>query len=136
MSKVLKCDILLIPPEINPVFSEERKFMPLGLLTLAASLRRNDVNVKIYQPETRLFKKEDFHKAASHILHSKPKCVGFSTWCNSFAASLLVAEEIKSINPKIPIIFGGPQASVLPEIILQEFPFVDYVLSGEAERPA
>lgn len=133
MSTAFNCDILLIPPEINPVFSEDKKFMPLGLLALAASLRKNAINVKIYQPEIRLFKKEDFRKAANHILLSKPKYIGFSTWCNSFSTSLIIAEEIKKINPKIPVIFGGPQASILPEIILKEFPFVDFVLAGEAD---
>lgn len=108
--------------------------MPLGLLALGASLQDSGFKVKIYKPEQTLFKRCDYQNIALDILSSKPDFIGFSTWCNTFAASLLIAKQIKHSNHKIPIIFGGPQASILPIKILKEFPFVDFVLTGEADH--
>jgi radical SAM superfamily enzyme YgiQ (UPF0313 family) len=46
---------------------------------------------------------------------------------------LLIAESIRRADPVVPIIFGGPQASVLAEGCLDRFPFIDYILQGEAD---
>jgi len=108
--------------------------MPLGLLALTASLRETGFTVEIYKPKIRLLKLNDFRNTTKDILKTNPKFVGFSTWCNSFSASLLIAEQIKHSNPKVPIIFGGPQASILTKNILTEFIFVDFILSGEADH--
>ncbi|MEN8117296.1 MAG: radical SAM protein [Bacteroidota bacterium] len=107
--------------------------MPLGLLTLAATLQQDKNSVKVYEPKIRLLKNEDYKKAAIDILKTKPDLIGFSTWCISYPASILVAKELKSLAPEIPIVFGGPQASVVTQQTLEEFKFVDYVLSGEAD---
>lgn len=108
--------------------------MPLGLLSLGAALQQNQIRVKIYRPRYRLIKPEDYRKAAADILKSKPGLIGFSTWCITYPASLLVAREIKALAPGIPVVFGGPQASILPVKTLEKFPFVDFVLAGEADR--
>mgnify|MGYP000882704645 CR=1 FL=1 len=50
--------------------------------------------------------KEDFTKVAKDILKSKPDVIGFSTWCITYPASLLIAQEIKNLAPKIPIVYG------------------------------
>lgn len=134
MSKALNCDILLIPPEINPVFSKKRSFMPLGILALSSNLREKGFDSNIYRPVFKLFEKNDFLKVAEDILQNNPQYIGFSTWCNTFATSVLVAEQIKSLNPDVGIIFGGPQASIIPSEILTEFGFIDFVLCGEADQ--
>jgi len=134
LSRAINCDILLIPPEINPIFSEDKKFMPLGILSLTSCLRKRGFNPLIYKPFIKLFNKVDFLNAANHILANNPRFLGFSTWCNTFATSVLVAEQIKSLNPEVVIIFGGPQASIIPSEILKEFSFIDFVLCGEADQ--
>jgi radical SAM superfamily enzyme YgiQ (UPF0313 family) len=127
-------DILFIPPELNPVFSSGVSgFMPLGLLSLAACLKNNGITSRIYIPHIRLFSIKDYAAAAKDVLRQKPKIIGFSTWCNSYPASLLLAEQIKLIDNNIPVIFGGPQASILSIETLENFGFVDFILRGEAE---
>ncbi len=107
--------------------------MPLGLLSLAASLRETGFSVKLYRPKLRLLNKKKYQNIAIDILSLKPDIIGFSTWCNTFAGSLLIAQKIKYYNHEIPIIFGGPQASIIPTEILKKISFVDYVLTGEAD---
>ncbi len=77
--------------------------------------------------------KQKYKLLAQRILEHKPNIVGFSTWCINYPFSLLIAAEIKKENPEITILFGGPQASILPKLTLQKFQFVDFVLAGEAE---
>ena len=99
-----------------------------------AELIRAKNKVAIYQPKFRLIKADDYRLAAKDILKKKPEIIGFSTWCITYPASLLVAKEIKKLSPKIPIVFGGPQSSILAIETLTEFPYIDYILSGEADH--
>lgn len=107
--------------------------MPLGIISLAASLRLSKISCNIYRPNIRLIESTDYQKVAEDILKRKPSIIGFSTWCISYPASLLIAKELKSLAPTIPIVFGGPQASILSKETLNQFPFIDYILTGEAD---
>ena len=129
-----ECDILLVPPVINPFFSVDlQRFMPLGLLALAAGLRQHGFRPQIYRPRKRLISEEDYQAVALDILETQPSIIGFSSWCISYAASLWLARQIKNLRPEIPLIFGGPQASLLSRETLAEFGHVDFVLAGEAD---
>lgn len=108
--------------------------MPLGMMTLAAVLLQQKIPVKIYEPKVRLLQSDDYVQAAKNVLALKPSIIGFSTWCTSFPGIILLAREIKRISPGVIIIFGGPQASILPKETLQQFSFIDYILTGEADH--
>ncbi|MBE9480680.1 MAG: radical SAM protein [Bacteroidetes bacterium] len=108
--------------------------MPLGLLALAASLRLNNYCVRIYQPWKRLLNKGDYQQVAREVLFNNPKIIGFSTWCISYPTSLKLAQTIKSVEPEIPIVFGGPQASILDRETLSQYSCIDYILRGEADN--
>ena len=107
-------------------------FIPLGLLCIAANVEKNH-NVKIESPQIPLINNADYIQTAKNILNHHPDFIGFSTWCISYATALLIAKELKKLAPEIPIIFGGPQASILAKETLEIFPFIDYVLIGEAD---
>jgi len=128
-------DIILIPPILNPVYSQHiERFMPLGLLALAANLRLNHFNVQVYQPKKRLLNNNDYKTLSSDILDQRPRIIGFSTWCISYPASLRLAQNIKFLEPDMPVVFGGPQASILDKETLAKYDFVDYILRGEADN--
>jgi ribosomal peptide maturation radical SAM protein 1 len=61
--------------------------------------------------------------------------VGFTSTFEQNIASLALAQRIKSVHPSITIVFGGAnwEAEMGCELHRQ-FPFVDYVCSGEAEN--
>jgi len=127
--------ILLIPPVINPVSTDQAvDFIPVGLLVLLSTLGQSGFRAGIYKPEMLIANDRDLPKVAEDILSHNPGAIGFSTWCDSFPISLLLAEEIKRMDPAIPVIFGGPQASVLAEDILAKYPAIDFILKGEADH--
>jgi radical SAM superfamily enzyme YgiQ (UPF0313 family) len=127
--------LLLIPPVINPISTDEAvDFMPVGLLVLLSTLAESGLKAEIYKPEILIVKDQDLQLVARHILSRKPKSLGFSTWCNSFPVSLILAEEIKKIDPDMPILLGGPQASILAKNTIKKHPAIDFILQGEADH--
>lgn len=60
--------------------------------------------------------------------------VVFSLYIWNYEMSLKIAEDLKTINPNIKIIFGGPEVSYEPKEILSDLPYVDIIIYGEGER--
>jgi ribosomal peptide maturation radical SAM protein 1 len=61
--------------------------------------------------------------------------VGFTSTFEQNIASLALAKRIKLTYPKIPIAFGGANWEAgMGHELHRQFPFVDYVCSGEAEE--
>ncbi|MGN0520342.1 MAG: DUF4080 domain-containing protein [Candidatus Fimenecus sp.] len=61
--------------------------------------------------------------------------IGFCTYIWNVQAVLELAERIKSCQPSVQIVLGGPEVSYRAEQILKNYPFVDFVISGEGEYP-
>lgn len=62
--------------------------------------------------------------------------VGLTVCFNQFIPALVVAREIKAIRPELPLVFGGSScAGLSAQSILDEFQWVDFVISGEGEAP-
>lgn len=71
---------------------------------------------------------------AGNIARLSPDVVGFTTTFQQNTASLAAARAVKKISPRTRIVFGGancdgPQGAALH----RAFPFVDFVVRGEAE---
>lgn len=65
----------------------------------------------------------------------QPEVIGFCTYIWNVQAVLELAERIKSCHPSVQIVLGGPEVSYRAEQVLQKYPFVDFVVSGEGEYP-
>src|SRR5690606_12342348 len=72
---------------------------------------------------------------AGEIYKKKPYIVGFSTYIWNREEILRVSEILKTVNPDMKIILGGPEVSFDSEDILKENWFIDFVVSGEGEIP-
>ncbi len=78
---------------------------------------------------------QDFPQwVAPLIASTDAEIYGFSSICSSYPLTIRIAECLKRENPSCTILFGGPQASVVDLPTLAAFPFVDFILRGEAER--
>lgn len=60
--------------------------------------------------------------------------VGFSVYVWNIRLSLAIARALKSLQPDMVIVFGGPQVPDHPEQFLRDNPFVDLVCHGEGEQ--
>lgn len=116
----------------------------LGILSLAAVLDRIHarpglVNLdRLYYEYLNQFGSrglQDFPSwAAPSIVSSEARIFGFSSICSSYPLTIRIAESVKRLRPDCTILFGGPQASVVDLQTLAAFPFVDFILRGEAEH--
>ena len=118
---------------------------PLGILSLAAVLSLQgaaphilDLNRLYYdfvKPGSHRREGEDF---VSHAVRSlepmKFDVFGFGTICSTYPMTLRLAEGVRRTHPEAAIVLGGPQASVVDAPTLRTFPFVDFILRGEAEE--
>lgn len=75
---------------------------------------------------------DTYRQLAKAAIDKKPDFIGFSTNTLSYQRSLKIAGEIKKINPKIPIIFGGIHPTSVPQVVIKE-KSVDIVCIGEGE---
>ena len=70
---------------------------------------------------------------ADQIIKQRPFAVALSCYIWNITKTLELCEIIKSeIN--VPIILGGPEVSYRAKNVLESYPFVDYILSGEGEE--
>jgi radical SAM superfamily enzyme YgiQ (UPF0313 family) len=122
---------------------ESAEDAPLGILTLAAVLRPRGIEPLVFNPNRSYYdylergrrQGVDFCVFAAQELSSMPADLfGFGTICNSYPLTIRMAEELRRLRPGVTIIMGGPQASVVDEESLQAFPWIDFVVRGEAEE--
>jgi len=72
---------------------------------------------------------------ARAIADVEPDVVGFSSTFQQNVPSLAVARRLKQIAPRIHVVFGGGNCDIpMGPALHRNFPFVDYVISGEAEH--
>jgi len=69
------------------------------------------------------------------LLALEPSMVGFSSTFAQHVPSLALARRLKARAPEIPIVFGGANCEAeMGRETARSFPFVDAVVSGEAEE--
>ncbi len=61
--------------------------------------------------------------------------IGFSTYIWNVDLVLRLAEKLKEEKQNTKILLGGPEVSYRAKEVLKKYPFVDFVLSGEGEKP-
>ncbi len=68
------------------------------------------------------------------ILACRPKIVGFTSIFLQQVASLSLAKRLKARCPELTIVFGGANCEgEMGREVIRQFPFVDAVISGEAD---
>lgn len=68
------------------------------------------------------------------ILRESPQTVSFSTYIWNVKAVLNLAERLKN-ELGVEIVLGGPEVSYNACELLEKYPFIDCIISGEGEKP-
>jgi len=112
---------------------------PLGLLYLAAYLRADGHDVRVHD---QIFELKSgrlaadatlYTTSAQRILDDDPDIVAFSTQCTTSPGTVNIARRLKEANPTIAVLLGGHDVSFIAASYLDAFPWIDFVLGGEAE---
>jgi anaerobic magnesium-protoporphyrin IX monomethyl ester cyclase len=123
--------ILLIRPHRN---SYSHSLMPpLGLMYLAAHLRRNgDVDVRIIDmPATGT----EYHEISQIIGDDDPDWVGISALTFESEGLHQLAALAKAVRPDLPVVVGGPHPSAYTRQVMEDAS-IDYAVIGEGEITA
>jgi len=135
---VLLVDNLVMPENGSLAFLDVHP--NLGLLSIAAVAEAGGHTVRIYDPKRLLktgtlrYDSTLYDQAASDILSRRPDAVGFTTLGCSFLFAVNVAAILKLREPELPILLGGPHATMLDRQILDRFEQFDVVVRHEADE--
>jgi radical SAM superfamily enzyme YgiQ (UPF0313 family) len=130
-------DNFIMPDTLDPTLFDVHPH--LGLTSLAAVAQQEDHDVSIYDPKREVrfgrhpYDGQLYHRCAEDILRSAPDVVGFTTLGCSFLFATNVAGIIREAAPDLPILLGGPHATMLDRAILETYQQFDVVVRYEAE---
>lgn len=122
--------VLLIYPELDlasPWYMEQPLMPPLGLAFLAGILRKHGYDVHIIDNTV----EKNSPAELSNVVGRESFClIGISCLSANYQSTIAIAKYLKH-TLRVPIIIGGPHATVLPETL--QFPYIDYICIGEGE---
>lgn len=136
--KLLLVDNLVMPEEGSLAYLDVHPH--LGLLALAAVAEADGHRVRIYDPKrlirdgTLAYDATLYERASRAILAERPDVVGFTALGCSFLFALNVAALLKRREPDLPVLLGGPHATMLHRQILERFPQFDIIVRYEADE--
>jgi len=115
----------------NKLIKRQTTYPPLGLLYLGEILTQDGHSVTIFDQDVLGASPT---QVLSWIQKQKPDIVGISPLSPSFEISMEISKLIKNWNPNVQIIVGNILATLCSDLILKEYPFIDFCVRGEAEE--
>lgn len=115
-----------MPKEISKNFGI---YPHLGICYIASYLQKHGIEAEIIDTNVECESTEELLNA---VAKSSPDVVGLSCMTFTFLHCLEIARSIKN-RLRVPVIFGGPHASIYPEEILTHTE-VDFCVVGEGEK--
>jgi radical SAM superfamily enzyme YgiQ (UPF0313 family) len=106
---------------------------PLSLLYASIDVVRNGIDVEIF--DTRLHP-DSWQQMLKPRLTGEVLIVGISVMSGKpIDSAIKIGRFVKSIDPEIKIVWGGPHVTFFPDSVLEQEWFCDYVVSGYAVQP-
>lgn len=127
----------LLPAQLNrsqsdPARVQVMAFPPLGIQTLAPVLRERGHQVRLFDTCHPRMKAPQIAAAATA---ERPDLIGLSFLsATTYPTAKVMARQLKQSAPDIPIIVGGPFATMNADCILRDCPEIDSAGVGEGEE--
>jgi len=104
---------------------------PLGLAWIASVLESHGHEVKIVDSPTLGLSIEDFVKIVDSW---NPDVLGLSSLTPTIRLAYKAAKAAKAVDKDVKVVMGGVHATFMWREVLEECPYVDYVVLGEGEE--
>ena len=107
------------------IYAHQNKeaWVPIGLLYIAANLRKNNIEVKIID--------NHYDNVFSSIIDYGPDIIGLGAMTVNADITIQVGKEIKRNFPNIILVFGGVHFTFLPD---EAKDIADIIVKGEGEK--
>jgi len=117
---------------INPFYPiSETPSPPLGLAYLGAALERAGIQVKILDYVVYPYREDTLESVMKRF---KPHIAGATAVTMTFDHARQVLKDIKTTNPQVLTVMGGPHVTFCARETLETFPELDVVVLGEGEQ--
>ncbi|MBF0108290.1 MAG: B12-binding domain-containing radical SAM protein [Magnetococcales bacterium] len=122
-------DALLLYPRLGSMDSIIVE-LPLSIIYAATDAVKRGYDVKLI--DLRL-EPGDWRKVIDPILQQGVRLVGISVMTGlPLDCAREISRHVKEFNADIPVVWGGPHATVLPETVAE--PFIDFLVRGDGSR--
>mgnify|MGYP003238738267 CR=1 FL=1 len=68
------------------------------------------------------------HYIAEELSKIGADAISFYTMCSNFYCCIPIARKFKEICPNTPCLFAGPHATCIAQNILEQYPFIDFII--------
>ena len=114
----------------TPYPLEEVPSPPLGVTYVAAAFVAAGAEVRIFDYIVCGYSKEKLRKQLEDF---QPDAIGATSVTMNFYEAQRILRDVKSYNPEIITMMGGPHVSFTAKETLRKYPEIDLIVIGEAE---
>ncbi|HEY3420511.1 MAG TPA: radical SAM protein [Methanomassiliicoccales archaeon] len=116
----------------TPPWKTAELWPPLGLLYIAANVKkyRND-DIKVVDAFCLNMESDQLVEL---VAREKPDVFGMNCSTHTFLKAIETIRKVSERLPDTVIVLGGYHATFASEPILRGYPFIDYIIKGEAEQ--
>ena len=107
--------------------------LPYAVSVLHAYVCENAEIMENFEFPDYIFEKKPLSQVMKDIID--PYALFFSCYIWNYEYNKVLAQEVKRLNPRTIIVFGGHNVPLDYRKALEELPFADYIIMGEGERP-
>ena len=122
--------LFVTPPYHSGVDEIAGRWIPLGLVYLAAAARQASVAAEIYDA---MAKGDGYGDLERRFRDSRAEYVATSAMTATVNAAVKTLELAKAVNPRTVTILGGIHPTFMYEEVLASTPAVNYIVLGEGE---
>ena len=121
---------------IQPNFQQGPKefnahYLPYSVGVLWSYVQQFEEISSYYELDKLLWRRSNIKETAQSLIDND--IVAFSTYVWNKNYNYAVAQEVKRLNPKAILIFGGPEIPITRKDIFTRFPVMDIVIKSEGE---
>ena len=104
---------------------------PLGLLYIASSIQkqRND-DIKVIDAFCENLSQKEL---VQQIVKEEPDLIGLNCSTHTFLSAINTLQVVRKHLPNATLLLGGYHATFTAQQILQNYPYINYIIKGEAE---
>jgi anaerobic magnesium-protoporphyrin IX monomethyl ester cyclase len=124
----LPVKVALISPKWNQMVNS---YPSLGLAYLAAALEQHGHEARVY--DFGLDPDRPLEQEVQDVLAFGPSLVGLTSMTSAYH-SIAATLDLLRAGTQVPVVIGGPHATVFPERTLRECAGLDYLVVGEGEE--
>jgi len=122
-------EVLLVNPSFCQKGFEFYQNVPPDLVELGSYLISKGIKVKLADCSVRNEYLDYVKELGKNVV-----LVGIGVMNAQINSAFEITEAIRSVNPKVRFVWGGPQATLYPEQTLRH-EYVDFIIKGEGEEP-